>query len=39
MKDVTWKSFIMVGAGGIIGCWFRYILSELLNPIVPQLPL
>jgi len=39
MKDITWKSFIMVGAGGVLGCWCRYILSDLLNPIVPHLPL
>lgn len=39
MKDVTWKGFIMVGAGGVLGCCLRYILSALLNPIVPHLPL
>ena len=39
MKDVTWKGFIMVGAGGMLGCWSRYILSDLFNPIVPHLPL
>lgn len=39
MKDVTWKGFIMVGAGGIFGCWFRYLLSDFLNPIVLHLPL
>lgn len=39
MQDATFKNFIMVGAGGVLGCWSRYILSELLNPIVPHLPL
>jgi CrcB protein len=39
MKDVTWKGFLMVGAGGVLGCWSRYILSELFNPVLPYLPL
>lgn len=39
MKDVTWKGFIAVGIGGVIGCWCRYILSALFNPAIPHLPL
>jgi fluoride exporter len=38
MKDVTWKGFIAVGLGGVLGCWLRYILSILFNPIFPHLP-
>lgn len=38
MRDVTWKGFIAVGVGGVLGCWFRYILSVLFNPIFPHLP-
>jgi CrcB protein len=38
MKDVTWKGFIAVGLGGVLGCWLRYILSVLFNPVFLHLP-
>ena len=38
MKDVTWRGFIAVGFGGVLGCWCRYILSVLLNPLSLHLP-
>ncbi|MGC1550440.1 MAG: fluoride efflux transporter CrcB [Rhodanobacter sp.] len=33
------SGFIAVGLGGAIGCWIRWILGILLNPIFPTLPL
>lgn len=39
MKKVTWSSVAMVGAGGVLGCWLRYGLSEILNPALLDLPL
>lgn len=33
------SGFIAVGLGGAIGCWLRWILGILLNPIFPTLPL
>lgn len=38
MKDFTWQGFIAVGIGGVLGCWLRYILQYLLNPLFPHLP-
>lgn len=38
MKDVTWRNMAAVGAGGVLGCWLRYILGVLLNPMFPHLP-
>jgi len=38
MKDVTWRGFIAVGLGGVLGCWLRYILSVLFNPLFLNLP-
>ena len=31
--------FIAIGAGGAIGCWLRWGLGALLNPVFPTLPL
>jgi fluoride exporter len=39
VDQTTWKRLLAVGAGGILGCWSRYILSSLLNPSTPNLPL
>jgi len=36
---VSISGFIAVGLGGAIGCWLRWILGILLNPIFPTLPL
>lgn len=33
------NGFLAVGLGGAMGCWLRWILSALLNPIFPTLPL
>lgn len=38
MKDLTWRGFIAVGLGGLLGCWLRYILSALFNPLFLHLP-
>lgn len=31
--------FIAIGVGGAIGCWLRYLLALLLNPLFPTVPL
>ena len=31
--------FLAVGLGGLLGCWLRWILGVLFNPIFPTLPL
>ena len=31
--------FVAIGAGGAIGCWLRWGLGALFNPIFPTLPL
>ena len=36
---MSWSGFFAVGLGGAIGCWMRWILGILLNPIFPTLPL
>lgn len=33
------NGFIAVGAGGAIGCWLRWGLGALLNPVFPTLPM
>ncbi|HEY9130538.1 MAG TPA: fluoride efflux transporter CrcB [Dyella sp.] len=33
------SGFIAVGIGGILGCWLRWALAVLFNPIFPTLPL
>jgi fluoride exporter len=38
MRDVTWRGLAAVGIGGVLGCWLRYILSVLWNPLFPHLP-
>ena len=34
-----WIGFLAVGIGGAIGCWLRWLLGHLLNPLFPTLPL
>ena len=34
-----WSGFVAVGIGGAIGCWIRWGLGMLLNPVFPTLPL
>ncbi|RUL80040.1 fluoride efflux transporter CrcB [Dyella choica] len=36
---MNWSGFLAVGLGGAIGCWLRWILGVLLNPVFPTLPL
>lgn len=31
--------FIAIGMGGAIGCWIRWALGALFNPVFPTLPL
>jgi CrcB protein len=36
---VGMSGFLAIGAGGAIGCWLRWGLGTLLNPVFPTLPL
>jgi len=36
---VGFTGFLAVGVGGVLGCWLRWILGVLLNPIFPTVPL
>jgi len=36
---MSWSGFFAVGLGGAIGCWMRWMLGVLLNPVFPTLPL
>jgi fluoride exporter len=36
---VNFSGFLAVGLGGALGCWLRWILGVLFNPIFPTLPL
>ena len=36
---MSWSGFFAVGLGGAIGCWLRWILGVLFNPLFPTLPL
>jgi CrcB protein len=36
---VNFTGFLAVGLGGAIGCWMRWTLGVLLNPVFPTLPL
>lgn len=36
---MSWTGFLAVGLGGAIGCWIRWMLGVLLNPVFPTLPL
>ena len=31
--------FLAVGVGGVLGCWLRWMLGVLLNPLFPTVPL
>lgn len=37
--NVGFTGFLAVGVGGVLGCWLRWILGVLLNPIFPTVPL
>ncbi|WP_404613291.1 fluoride efflux transporter CrcB [Rhodanobacter hydrolyticus] len=39
MPDVSFAGFVAVGLGGMLGCWLRWMLGVLLNPVFPTLPL
>ena len=34
-----WSNFIAIGIGGACGCWLRWGLGLLYNPVFPTLPL
>lgn len=34
-----YTGFLVIGIGGALGCWLRWILGVLLNPLFPTLPL
>ncbi|TAM57443.1 MAG: fluoride efflux transporter CrcB [Rhodanobacter sp.] len=34
-----YTGFLAIGVGGALGCWLRYGLGVLLNPLFPTLPL
>lgn len=34
-----YSGFLAVGIGGAIGCWMRWLLGALLNPVFPTVPL
>jgi CrcB protein len=36
---VGFSGFVAVGIGGALGCWLRWGLGVLLNPMFPTLPL
>ncbi len=36
---MSFSGFLAVGLGGAIGCWLRWLLAILLNPLFPTLPL
>ncbi len=36
---MSFAGFVAVGLGGMLGCWLRWILGMLLNPMFPTLPL
>jgi CrcB protein len=36
---VGWNGFVAIGVGGALGCWLRWGLGVLLNPVFPTLPL
>ncbi|WP_333681022.1 fluoride efflux transporter CrcB [Dyella sp.] len=36
---MSWSGFLAVGIGGALGCWIRWMLGVLFNPIFPTLPL
>ena len=32
---MTWQGFLAVGVGGALGCWLRWGLGIVLNPVIP----
>ena len=34
-----YTGFLAVGIGGVLGCWLRWWLAVVLNPISPNVPL
>lgn len=34
-----YTGFLAIGIGGALGCWLRWLLGLLLNPLFPTLPL
>lgn len=36
---MSYSGFIAIGVGGALGCWARWLLGFLLNPLFPTVPL
>ena len=36
---MSYTGFLAVGVGGMFGCWLRWWLALVLNPVFPTLPL
>ena len=36
---MSYSGFLAVGIGGVLGCWLRWVLAVLLNPLFPTVPL
>lgn len=36
---MSYTGFLAVGVGGAIGCWLRWSLAVVLNPLFPTVPL
>ena len=36
---MSYSGFLVVGIGGALGCWLRWVLGVLLNPLFPTVPL
>ena len=36
---MSMMGFLAVGIGGMLGCWLRWVLGVLFNPIFPTVPL
>ena len=36
---MSYSGFLVVGIGGALGCWLRWILGVMLNPLFPTVPM
>ncbi|MBB3227481.1 CrcB protein [Luteibacter sp. Sphag1AF] len=36
---MTYTGFLAVGVGGVVGCWLRWWLAVMFNPLFPNVPL
>jgi CrcB protein len=37
--NVGFTGFLAVGVGGVLGCWLRWMLGVMFNPLFPTVPL